>query len=199
MPYWACGVDSVPSRASSSSRSFCAWLYVRILVTARPFFGSGLQMTTRRRFAMVCSVLCAKIAMSAFLVVRRRPTPVTSIGKSRAMSRTERPYSWYSARAIRWRTSSLPLTLIGSAVMKSMISSSASEATASSPTPTSSNLNIVRAEPFHLRVLPLLSYTRRAVPPSQLQRIPQGDPMRRARLDGGRYDTTAARTPTGWV
>ena len=85
---------------------------------------------------MVCSVSGSKMAMSAFLR-DFRPSTSTSIRKSRSMSCTLMPYSPYSARATCCRTSSLPFSLTGLPVMKSMASSSASVSTGPAPSLTS--------------------------------------------------------------
>ena len=66
------------------------------------------------------------------------------------MSCTQMPYSWNSARAIRCRTSSLPFSLTGLPVMKSMVSSSASVSTATRALADLSDLAVVLAERFHL-------------------------------------------------
>jgi hypothetical protein len=69
-------------------------------------------MTTRRRFSTVWAAPDSKMPMSIRLL---RPSILS--WKSGTMSSTEIPYSWSKARAIRWRTCSLGVSLTGSPVM----------------------------------------------------------------------------------
>jgi len=95
--------------ALSSAKSFSASSGEWILTTPlRPMAGSFSQMTTRRRCSGAWAAPGAKMAMSSRL---RLPSIV--MRKSRATSSTEMPYSWNSARAMRWRTCSLAVSLTG--------------------------------------------------------------------------------------
>ena len=194
----------MPSRVLRSARSFSACVNVRTFVTLRPSLGSGLQITTRRRFAMVCSESVLEdrdvrllrhptLAVRGY-VDREVPLPCPAPG-----CRTR----GYSARATRCRTSSLPFSLTGLPVMKSMASSSASESRLSVPRSRLFEFTAVPAKRFHSGVLPLLSCTDAprldplaALTPIMILRVGSLSPGRRIARHGSKLHESVHATAT---
>ncbi len=110
-PYWHCSAAAMKLLSSAKSLSACSWS--RILVAPfLPFLGSGRHTATRHTFPCVCSPPGLKMAIST-----RLRLPSIAIGKSASMSSTEMAYSWNSARAIRWRTTSFGVSFFGAPEM----------------------------------------------------------------------------------